>query len=107
MNVQLTEDEQRGIGPHLRIWKTGEAGLYGSKVLGEEMPDAAVVVDNEDVVILKVPGYSYWCQLYGPRGYAGAEYRVYLRLRASDEDGHNVLVRLLACYPVKKPKGDD
>ena len=103
MDVQLTEDEQRGIGPHLRLWKTGENGLFAGTVLGVDMPDAIVVKDNEDVVILKVPGHSRYVR-FGPRPYTEAEYRVYLRLRAGD-DGRNVLVRLLAAYPVQKPKG--
>lgn len=54
-----------------------------------------------EVIVIKVPGRTYWTGHFMPRGYAGAEFQVF-KIREEKQDG--LLVDFLFSFPVSTPK---
>jgi hypothetical protein len=57
------------------------------------------------VVVLKVPGHTYWTGIGMPRAYAGATYQIF-EVREVSEDGRGMVVDHLLTFPASVRKGD-
>ena len=102
MEFTLTADEERGFGTKLHLQGNGTVAV----ISGEDMPEAEVVENNQDIIVIKVPGYKFWCQRSLSGGsdnydYAPAEFRTYLKV--SDHQ-NGWLVRCIGAWSVRKPK---
>ena len=102
MEFTLTANEERGFGTKLHLRGSGTMAI----IVGEDMPDAEVVENNSNIIVIKVPGHKFWCQRSLSGGshnydYAPAEFRTYLKV-AESQNGW--LVRCIGAWAVRKPK---
>ena len=115
MEFTLTADEERGFGTKLHLQGNGTVAV----ISGEDMPEAEVVENNQDIIVIKVPGYKFWCQRSLSGGsdnydYAPTEFRAYLKVTELPVRQHNYhnyserqngwLVRCIGAWSVRKPK---
>lgn len=91
----------------LRLWRETEDGLWAGNISGYDMPTGTIVVEKSDILVLKVPGYSYWFQHPpGPtHSYAPAEYKVFRIREFVEKQPFTWMpkVEVLVEFPVRTP----
>lgn len=76
-----------------------------------DMPDAEIyaitpINPYKHVVVLKVPGHTYWSSVMDPSRYAPAEYQVYEVIEGNPHIDREFKAIKLIEFPVRKPKGE-
>ena len=81
--------------------KTKKVGLQGV-----DQPEADLIAYNNDLLVIKVPGFSYWVGRCLDRGYACTEYQIF---RAASAISNSVEVSVSATKLLSFParKGED
>ena len=75
------------------------------KLHGRDAPEADLVAYNNDLLVIKVPGHSYWVGLGMARGYAGTEYQIFRAVSAiSNSVEVSVSATKLLSFPARKGK---
>jgi hypothetical protein len=102
MEFTLTADEERGFGTKLHLQGNGTVAI----ISGEDMPETEVVENNQDIIVIKVPGHKFWFQRSLSGGsdnydYAPAEFRAYLKVSKTTSGW---LVRCIGAWSVRKNK---
>lgn len=72
---------------------------------GVHQPEADLIAYNNDILVIKVPGHSYWVGRFMERGYAPAEYQVFSAQSATtDTNTLEILVRVteLLSFPARQ-----
>lgn len=91
-------------------WDRGGIEQPGGEIIHEGNMDAlnqfkVRLPIGPEVVVLKVPGHSYWTGIGMPRSYAGATIQIF-EVKERDADGRGMVVDHLLTFPASKKKGE-